>query len=144
MKEDLNEYQTDESGFRARFDVFFKTTFRNAVGDFIKKEILRSRREELYGIICPYERCTFDETEEIEGADVYEAGGHKIIVSDERLSKLLDRLTKRRRDVFLLTTALEYSYRETAAILGISMETVKSAKTRALRDIRRMMAENES
>ena len=59
MKEDLNEYQTDESGFRARFDVFFKTTFRNAVGDFIKKEILRSRREELYGIICPYERILF-------------------------------------------------------------------------------------
>ena len=142
MKEDFNERLTDLSGLEERFDVFYKNTLRNAISDFIKKEIRRYGREELYGIRCPYEICGNNAIDAITGTYVYEVGCDRVIIKDERLKKLLDGLTKRRRDVFLLTAALEYSYSEAASILGISKETVKSAKTRALRDIRRMLAED--
>ena len=141
LKEDLTRNPDGYSGLRERFDAFCKETIKNAAYDLVRQETRKLAVEGLEAFISDEPVCYPDDTDERMVAD-FVAGCKRLIVTDERLMEILNRLTKRKRDVLILTVAFGYTNREAADTLGIKMETVKSTKTKAFREIREMLAED--
>ncbi len=140
MKEDLSSPRDiDTSGLQQRFDAYIRRVIKNSAFDLVRKETRRLALEQLAGCIIAGEQMP----EYIGDLTVAEftAGCQKLAVTDERLKDTLGKLSKRKRDVLILSTAFGYSYAEISETLGISKATVKSIKYKALRDIRRMLAE---
>jgi RNA polymerase sigma-70 factor (ECF subfamily) len=54
----------------------------------------------------------------------------------ETLSKVVEQLPERRRAVFELCFLKEFTYRETAEVLGISIKTVENQMGAALKTLR--------
>lgn len=64
------------------------------------------------------------------------------LLREERLTLALAALTKRQRDVVLLTCWEGFSYAETAAILGMQPGTVGAHRDKALKRLRRALEED--
>ena len=141
MKEDLTRNPDGYSGLRERFDSFCRKTIKNATFDLVRQETRKIAFEELADIMAKNATYCQDEIENVSIGE-YVAGYQKLSVTDEALMEILNRLTKRKRDVLILTVAFGYTNREAAETLGITKETVKSTKTKAFRDIRNMLAED--
>jgi len=139
LKEDFIDRLIDDSGIVERFDAYIKLYLKNHINNFLRHESLRLSRESPCGFCCPENGINVRELEEADVAG-YTAGNHRVIVTDERLRWILDGLTKRKREVMILTEGLGYTNRQTAGMLGITLETVKSTKNRARRDIREMLS----
>ena len=56
---------------------------------------------------------------------------------DERLAKLLPKLQKRKREILLMYYLLDMTLEEIANELGIEYETVKSTKSKAIKELRK-------
>ncbi len=71
------------------------------------------------------------------------ASAEERLLHEERLSGALSRLTERQRDVVLLTCWEGFTYAETAEILGLRSGTVGAHRDRALKRLRRLLADDE-
>ena len=145
MKEDLKKPGIRQEGLEERFDAFCKQVIRNAVFDVLRKENRRQFFEQTGLGIPPSELLYEDEYKELDNILCirrYEAGSQILKVKDSRLDEILHRLSKRKREVFVLGYGFNYSNPEIAETLGISREAVKSTKAKAVRDIRNMLKED--
>jgi RNA polymerase sigma-70 factor (ECF subfamily) len=61
------------------------------------------------------------------------------MLRDERLSRALAALTKRQRDIVLLTCWEGFSHAETAKILGLQPGTIGAHRDKALKRLRRLL-----
>ena len=141
MKEDLTRSPEDYPGLRERFDFFCRNTLKNATYDLVRQEHRKLVFHDLESLMTNEPSYCPDDKEDMKIAE-YVVGYQTFSVTDERLMEILNRLTKRKRDVLILTAAFGYTNREVAEMLGITKETVKSTKTKAFRDIRNMLAED--
>ena len=63
--------------------------------------------------------------------------GKDVFIGDERLAKLLPKLQKRKREILLMYYLLDMTLEEIANELGIEYETVKSTKSKAIKELRK-------
>ena len=63
--------------------------------------------------------------------------GRDVFVGDERLIKMLPKLQKRKREILLMYYLLDMTLDEIAKELGIEYETVKSTKSKAIKELKK-------
>lgn len=64
-------------------------------------------------------------------------GEHEVFMTDPEMVELLYKLQSRKREILLLSEVLDYTLNEIADELNLAYETVKSTKSKALRELRR-------
>ena len=64
-------------------------------------------------------------------------GNHVVMIHDSELADAILMLQKRKQEIVLLNEILGYSLSEIAKMLGITYESVKSAKSKAFREMRK-------
>ena len=63
--------------------------------------------------------------------------GRDVLIGDERLIKMLPKLQKRKREILLMYYLLDMTLDEIAKELGIEYETVKSTKSKAIKELKK-------
>lgn len=63
--------------------------------------------------------------------------GREVKIQDEGLMKMLMKLQERKREILLMSFMLDMTLGEIAEELGIEYETVKSTKSKAIRELRK-------
>lgn len=63
--------------------------------------------------------------------------GREVMIQNERLARMLMRLQARKREILLMSFMLDMNLGEIAEELGIEYETVKSTKSKAIRELRK-------
>jgi RNA polymerase sigma factor (sigma-70 family) len=67
---------------------------------------------------------------------------HKVFFEDEEFADLVMTLQERKREVLLLSEVLDYTLDEIASELNLAYETVKSTKSKALRELRKEVVDH--
>lgn len=119
-----------------KFEAYCKKTVNHGVSN-IMRDFMRYCRnysgisyEEAEEILCSIDKTSLDATE-------LQVGGTSIPIEDEDLVHALMQLQNRKREVLLLSIALEHSLMEIANELQITYETAKSTKAKAQKEIKR-------
>lgn len=63
--------------------------------------------------------------------------GRDVLIGDERLIKMLPKLQKRKREILLMYYLLDMTLYEIAKELGLEYETVKSTKSKAIKELKK-------
>lgn len=71
------------------------------------------------------------------GAVTLSVRGYEITLHDPELAELVMELQTRKREILLLNEIIGLSLGEIAEELGVEYETVKSTKSKAMRDLRK-------
>jgi RNA polymerase sigma factor (sigma-70 family) len=124
------------------FGCFLKKMLRNTSRDYFRKLDKRSRREVYMGDCTDVnhkhfhvvDKYFFDET-------VFNVMDYSIPISDELLAETLLNLPLIKRNIMLLSGALEMSDREVGEILGIKRSTVQYHKSNTQKQLREHLIE---
>ena len=127
------------------FDSFCKKVLKNEARDYYDA-VKRLRDKEV-----SFSELSIQELEQLSTADVYFATeqtfnvlGHDVIVNDESIAAALRNLPERKRDIILLSYFLELSDMEIGKKLNLIRSTVQYQRTSTLRELQKMMKEEES
>lgn len=124
---------------RQRFDSYCKQTMRylaHNIADSATRRMLKEQPASDEVIMGGIMENVQEEPLEY-GSVTVSAGCAKVSLHDEELAGALMRLQERKREILLLNEVLGYSLSEIADALRLSYETVKSTKSKAIRELRR-------
>ena len=127
----------DKKGsLRDRFDFYCKEVIYHAAHNLVYKQTQY--------LICQFTNGETDLEEmlhEDEHVNIFgiklSVRGKEVFVRDEELAKMLMKLQARKREILLMNYMLDMTLEEIAEELGLKYETVKSTKSKAIREIRK-------
>ena len=124
--------------FGVRFNHYCKTVIFRAAHNLVHKQARYLIRQWGY---CkeeadPEEMCREDEYEELYSVTL-PVRGKKVLISSERLADMLMGLQERKREILIMSFFMDMSLEEIAKELGVRYETVKSTKSKAIRELRK-------
>ena len=121
------------SSLQARFDTYCKKVIYHSVYNTVNKQTTYLMRN--WG----NSEHMADEAENDFEMDAVKitVGEHVVLLHDPELVDAILTLQKRKQEIVLMNEMLGYSLSEIAEELGISYESVKSAKSKAFRDMRK-------
>ena len=136
----MNDYEFDpndkKGSFRDMFDAYCKRTIFNIAHNLVTKQT-----QFLY---YQYGADDFDPdwiVKEDNHDDLYafrlSVRGREVMIQNEELAKMLMKLQARKREILLMSYMLDMTLEEIAKELGIGYETVKSTKSKAVRELRK-------
>lgn len=126
----------DLAELQKRFDSYCRRVLKNAEYNMADSATRKLRHEQLTLEDVPE---GFYETDEVGNLDAVRisAGNTPITIRDRELAEALMRLQKRKREILILSDALEYTLPEISDELKISYETAKSTKSKAVIELRK-------
>ena len=126
----------DLAELQKRFDSYCRRVLKNAAYNMADSATRKLRHELLTLEDVPE---GFYETDEVGDLDAVRisAGNTSITIRDRELAEALMRLQKRKREILILSDALEYTLPEISDELKISYETAKSTKSKAVIELRK-------
>ena len=125
-----------KEGVRKKFDCYCKRFIRNAAYDVARTATRNLEREKLLPDE-EMEEMISDSGFQDEGtAEELYICNKSVLISDPKLAKILKSLSKRKREILMLSVYYGYSAEEIAKTLRISTETVYSTKAKTLKEIR--------
>ncbi len=133
----------DKKGsLRDRFDFYCKEVIYHAAHNLVRKQthylLFQFGGED----IDPDELIREDDYESLFAAKM-SVRGKEVIVRNEELAKRLMKLQNRKREIVLMFFMLEMTLDEIAEELGLEYETVKSTKSKAIREMRKGAADED-
>ncbi len=132
----------DKKGsLRDRFDFYCKEVIYHAAHNLVYKQTQYLIRQFGNGEIDPDELMHEDDHSNL-FAERMSVRGKEVFVHDEDLVKMLMKLQARKREILLMNFMLDMSLEEIAEELGLEYETVKSTKSKAIREIRKGAVNN--
>ena len=133
-----------ERSIEQQFDCYCKKVLRNHARNIYKEEKRRNER------LVSLESLTQKEFEQLQFIDTYEFDyisfsvlGKEVMISDFSIARAIESLTKRRREIILLSYFLHMNNKEIALLLDISDGVVSRHKGKALQDLREMLKGEE-
>ena len=137
-----NSYELDK---QHAFDSFCKKVLRNDVRNYYD-EMKRLRDKEV-----SFSELSERELEQLSTTDKYFATeqtfnvlGNDVIVNDENIAEALRSLPERKRDIILLSYFLELSDGEIGKKLNLIRSTVQYQRTSTLRELKKIMEEENA
>lgn len=127
----------DKKGsLRDRFDFYCKEVIYHAAHNLVYKQTQYLVRQFTNGETDSEEMLHEDDHVNIFGVKL-SVRGKEVFVRDEELAKMLMKLQARKREILLMNYMLDMTLEEIAEELGLKYETVKSTKSKAIREIRK-------
>lgn len=125
-----------DGSLRDRFDCYCKEVICRAAHNLAYKEAQYLIRHYGGGEINPAVLLHEDEHNDLYAVKM-SVRGKDVLIGDERLIRMLPKLQKRKREILLMYYLLEMTLDEIADELGLEYETVKSTKSKAIRELRK-------
>ena len=125
-----------DGSLRDRFDCYCKEVICRAAHNLAYKEAQYLIRHYGGGEINPAVLLHEDEHDDLYAVKM-SVRGKDVLIGDERLIRMLPKLQKRKREILLMYYLLEMTLDEIADELGLEYETVKSTKSKAIRELRK-------
>ena len=127
----------DKKGsLRDRFDFYCKEVIYHAAHNLVYKQTQYLIHQFTNGETDLEEMLHEDDHVNIFGIKL-SVRGKEVFVRDEELAKMLMKLQARKREILLMNYMLDMTLDEIAEELGLKYETVKSTKSKAIREIRK-------
>ena len=128
----------EKGSFRERFHHYCKTVIYHGAYNLAYRKARQLLREwgENLGEISPDQMLWEDDHSDLY-AETLSVRGEDIKVHSEELANMLMRLQERKREILLMFFFLDKSLDEIAEELEVSYETVKSTKSKAIKDLRK-------
>lgn len=125
-----------DGSLRDRFDCYCKEVIRRAAHNLAYKEAQFLIRHYGGGEIDPAVLVHEDEHGNLYATRM-SVRGKDVLIGDERLVRMLPKLQERKREILLMYYLLDMTLEEIADELGLEYETVKSTKSKAIRELRK-------
>lgn len=131
-----------ETGIRLQFDTLVKRVIACTVKNYEKELLRREKRETLFSELPDILVESFAVYDDYElDTTVFDVYGMEVRVSGEELSVALSKLSKKKRDIVLLSYFLEVSDVEIADLLGLSKSGAYQLRISALKMMKKFLKE---
>ena len=127
-----------DGSLRDRFDCYCKEVIGRAAHNLVFKQAQYLILHFGGGEIDPSMMMHEDEHDNLYAVKMT-VRGKDVFIGHERLAKLLPKLQKRKREILLMYYLLDMTLEEIANELGVEYETVKSTKSKAIKELRKKM-----
>ena len=126
-----------------RFDSFCKTVLKNRARDWYRRKKRRNTREILFSEITGNTHINQPYFDHLEWTENYTLDNLELVVSIENdaLAQALKKLSRRKRQIILLSYFAGLTDREIAEKMNEVRSTIQSARTKALREMRESIEE---
>lgn len=129
----------DTGDLRTRFDSYCKKVIYHAAHNTVSNHTTYLKRQWGGGEVNPedFAQEVAQDVEDEMDATRIKVGVHEVVMTDPEMVELLYGLQRRKREILLMSEVLDCTLDEIAKELNLAYETVKSTKSKALRELRR-------
>lgn len=128
----------DKRSLQERFDMYCRWVIYHGTHNTVDKQTTYLKRQWSGSDIEPDKLAEEDERIITDAVEIM-VREHKVVFHDKELADLVLSLQARKREILLLSEVLDYTLKEIASELNLAYETVKSTKSKALRELREEM-----